>query len=384
MSKKTVTNYWFTIEPYTYVSIKNNFALLYNTLDGIIIESDNKEVIKLLQEILLKENCGVVLLTNERYSKKAINIFIHELREKFMGDVIDVTLSKGRPIQLLPFVNFYDDHEIIRKQNMTSYKNVLANLYEINIHVNHVTNVLKLIQFIQSLPENLPINLIGNIGEVVNINLLLSILNKRPSQKNILCSYENILSLDWTCENKFLYKISIYFPLDIEQWNKLIILLNNKMIEVEYVFDVKSIDDCQKAKQLIKQFKIKKYQMNPIYTGGNIGFFEENVFLNKDDVLSTPISLKDIFTNQAMNIYDFGKINILPNGDAYANVNYPALGNIYLNSIHEIVSKEMEDGNSWFRIRNQVPCNNCIYQWLCPPPSNLEIVIGRANLCHIK
>ena len=90
------------------------------------------------------------------------------------------------------------------------------------------------------------------------------------------------------------------------------------------------------------------------------------------------------FARQAMNIYDFGKINIMPNGDAYANLNHPLLGNIYVNNIHEILHKEVEEGKSWFNIRNQPPCNSCIYQWLCPPPSNYEIAIGRPNLCHVK
>ena len=74
----------------------------------------------------------------------------------------------------------------------------------------------------------------------------------------------------------------------------------------------------------------------------------------------------------------------MPNGDTYANVNYPALGNIYTDSIYDIVCKEIEEGASWFRIRNQEPCNKCVYQWLCPPPSDFEIVIGRPNLCHVK
>ena len=85
-----------------------------------------------------------------------------------------------------------------------------------------------------------------------------------------------------------------------------------------------------------------------------------------------------------MNIYDFGKINIMPNGDVYANLNHPILGNIYTDSLYEIVHKEVEEGKSWLRIRNEAPCNDCVYQWLCPPPSNYEIAIGRSNLCHVK
>jgi hypothetical protein len=60
------------------------------------------------------------------------------------------------------------------------------------------------------------------------------------------------------------------------------------------------------------------------------------------------------------------------------------LGNIYTDNIYEIVSKEIEEGKSWFRIRSHAPCNDCVYQWLCPPPSNYEIAIGRPNLCFIN
>lgn len=74
----------------------------------------------------------------------------------------------------------------------------------------------------------------------------------------------------------------------------------------------------------------------------------------------------------------------MPNGDAYANVNHPILGNIYRDSIYEIVQKELDEGKSWFRIRNEAPCHNCLYQWLCPSPSDCEIQIGRSNLCFIK
>ena len=74
----------------------------------------------------------------------------------------------------------------------------------------------------------------------------------------------------------------------------------------------------------------------------------------------------------------------MPNGDVYANLNHPLLGNIYVDSILEIVHREIDKGLSWFRIRNQGPCNGCVYQWLCPSPSNYEMEIGKSNLCHVK
>jgi pseudo-rSAM protein len=145
-----------------------------------------------------------------------------------------------------------------------------------------------------------------------------------------------------------------------------------------------SDEDYRQTERILEQYQIEQYQLKPVYTGKNIAFFEENVFLTKEDILSTSMSIKDFFFKQNMNTNDFGKINILPNGDVYANLNHPVLGNITTQSIDEIVSRELEEGKSWLRVRDQVPCNNCLYQWICPSPSDYEIIIDRPNLCHIK
>lgn len=379
---KTATDYWFTIEPYVYVSTVNQCALLYNTLDGVIIESDKSEVIALLQEMLQEENCGVVFLDNERYHQKDINAFISELREKYMGDLIDVTLSKGRPIQALPYVNFSSKRD--KKYNFSALENMLQTLSEISIHVDHTTDVAKLIPFLESAPDGLTFNVIGNFEEVTNGNELLSFLDQYTSPKNILSSYTNLISIETSFTNNFSHKVSVRFPVDMQQWNKSMQLLLNQVFPFEYVFDVTSLDDCQQAGQLVEQYQIEQYQLNPVYTGDNIGFFAENVFLNKEDILSTSMSIKDFFFKQSMNIHDFGKINIMPNGDIYANENHPILGNIRTHNMLKIVQREVHEGKSWFRIRNHAPCNTCIYQWLCPSPSDYEIAIDRPNLCHVK
>ena len=381
---KTTSDYWFTIEPYVFVGLTNKRVLLYNTLDGVIIESDKGEVVELLRETLQVENCGVVLLTNERYKQKNVNGFIRELREKYMGDVIDVALSKGKPVQLLPYFNFPDKHEIYKKHNFSSLKNVLENLSEISIHVDVTTDTTKLILFLQSIPGSPTFNIIGNIRELINYSEILSCFEQCPSPKNILCSYKNVIALQPVFGNNFNYRISVDFPMDWQQWNLSRQILVNQTLPVEYVFNVTSDEDCLQVEHLVEQFSIENYRLNPVYTGNNILFFEKNVFLTKEDILSTPMTIKDFFTRQAMNIYDFGKINIMQNGDVYANLDHPVLGNINTDSIYEIVHKEVEEGQSWFRVRNQAPCTDCVYQWLCPPPSNYEIAIGRPNLCHVK
>ncbi len=382
ISIKTTPDYWFTIEPYVYINIANKCALLYNTLDRVTIESDKTEVITLMQEILQEENCGVSLLTNEQYQQKEINAFVNELREKYMGDIIDVTLSNGKPVQLLPYVNYPHKREI--KYNFHMFEYILDTISKISIHVDHTTDITKLIYFLQSAPDNLTLNIIGGIGEIKKRNELLSFLDMHPSQKNILCSYINIIVLEPAYQNNFSYKVSIDFPVDTQQLNRSMQLLLNQPLPFEYFFEVTSENDCQQVNQLIEKYKIEKYHLNPVYTGENINFFEENVFLTKEDILSNSMSIKDFYINKSININDFGTINIMPNGNVYANVNHPILGNIYTHSLYEIVQNEMERGRSWLRIRNQAPCNTCIYQWLCPSPSNYEIAIGRPNLCHVE
>jgi hypothetical protein len=63
---------------------------------------------------------------------------------------------------------------------------------------------------------------------------------------------------------------------------------------------------------------------------------------------------------------------------------FPGFRKYYNHTIQEMLFKEMSEGQSWLRIRNQVPCNDCIYQWLCSSPSDYELDIGKPNLCHVK
>lgn len=380
----TTKDYWFTIEPYVFISYIENKILLYNTLDGSTIESDKDEVVRLVKKIVEPQNCGVILLPGESFRNKYLNRFVTELRDKYMGDIIDITLSKGKPVQLLPYYNFPDKYVIYKRHNFSLLKNVLEHLSEINIYVDATTDLTTLISFIQSIPGSPTLNIFGNIEEVKRFTELLSFFNQLSSPKNVMCYYKNLIVLQPSYQNNFSYRITVDFPIDIKSWEIARDILLNQTLSTEYVFDISSDKDSQSAEEIINEFNIEKYTLNPVYTGHNLLFFKENVFLNRDDILSSKMTIKDFFTHQAINIYDYGKISIKPNGDVYANLNFPALGNICSDSIYVLIQKEIDEGYSWFRIRNQPPCCNCIYQWLCPPPSNYEILLGRQNLCNIN
>lgn len=374
------SNYWFMIEPYVFVSITNLSVLLYNTLDGAIIESEESEILELLQEVVLKENGGVVLLSKNRCNQKNIKNFIVELRDKYMGDIIDASFSKGKPIQIMPYINFSQKNN--KKYNFYLLENIFDLLSEITFHIDHTTDIPQLILMIQLMPKKNIYSIKVTDYNNKDLYRLLNFLDVHSLSNSILCPYNNIIGIDSI--NKFSYKISVCFPLDYIQFKKSIELLRLQNKTFEYIFYVDSLEDCEQTNMLIDHFNIKKYQLKPIYTGDNISFFEENVFLVKEDILEKKISIKDFFFKQNMNTYDFGKLNIMPNGDVFANMHYPSLGNIYINSTEELIHKELDLGKSWLRIRNQDPCDRCVYQWLCPSPSDYEIIIKKNNLCHLK
>lgn len=375
-------NYWFVLEPYVYSHIIEDQILLYNTLDRSVIETESHEVKIFLQELLKEENGGICILSNEQYNKKDINEFIYNVREKFMGDIINVNLSKRKPIQILPYVDFLNRKRL--KDGFLRVDNILQLLFDVTFEIDQYTDINGLISFIKTLPNNIHLNFKIDSNKKPSIEDLFLYLNQIDSDKNILCKYKNIFTSNCIFPNNFHYKIFIDFPLDKYLWDQAINKLNQQRLPYRLIFEINETNNIEQSERLIQQYQINKYHFLPVYTKGNIDFFKENVFLTKNDILSTPITMKDTFKKQVLNINDFGKIIIQSNGDVYANKHHPVLGNIYKHSIYWLIQKEINEGLSWLRIRNQTPCNQCIYQWLCPSPSDYELEIGKSNLCNIQ
>ena len=278
------SDYWFMIEPYMHINIANGYMLLYNTLDKETIISNNEKVINLLEELLQDENCGVTILKNEQYRQNDIHSFITNLREKYMGDIIDISLSKGKPIQILPHTNFCNKRN--EKYNFIKNANLLHFLNEIIIHLDHILDQDKLIDYLQSMPDNITYSISGDLKHIAKFDKLVDFLNQYNSSKKIICNYINFAIPASVCKNIFLYKIHIHFPIDRKQLIITTQSLKDQNNLFELIFDIASLDDYLKAWEIIEEYQIDKYQFNPIYTGYNIDFFKENVFLKKSDILS--------------------------------------------------------------------------------------------------
>lgn len=378
-------SYWFVIESYVYVGLSSNFVVLYNTLDGVSIESSNNDVVSLMRENLKKENNGVLLLSNEILQNTDIKNFIHNLRENFMGDIIDSALSKGKPVQLHPIFNFSDfsDLQLYKRQSFSSDRNLNDIISEITIHMDISAIMDELIPFLLLLPPHVTINLLfeSHISDIAIIDNLLPVLRNRQSVKKLICSYKYVAYLPKEKENNFYYNIVIDFPIDKHLLQDCRNFLYANNLQHKVVFKVASEADYQAVENIAENYNFVDYAILPIFNTKNIDFFERYVFLSKSDIFSMPISLRDIFMHQSINSYDFGKFSISANGDVYANEHFPPIGNICSDTLSDLISKEIKEGKSWFRIRNHYPCTDCAYQWLCPSPSDYELEIGRSNLC---
>lgn len=153
---------------------------------------------------------------------------------------------------------------------------------------------------------------------------------------------------------------------------------------IEYSFSVESVEDFFFFSNLIFKHNLKNTAIYPYFNGKNSTFFEQYVFQNENDILSTKLKRKDIFANKTINSNFFGKIVILPNGNILPNINSKPIGNIK-NGIKNAIYEEMKNGNYWKKTRSNIlPCKQCLFRDLCPPISNYEINMGKMDLCHIN
>ncbi len=408
---KRKEKFWFYLEPYIYVAFKPAAVLLYNTRTGKKLIAISSIEIRLLQRIYEDKNLGSIELSDRELSLSEVYQFVEKVTALGMGKLINKEIQQVKPIVLLPIVSLnFDIEKLKEKENAKLYltKDVGKYLLELNIVLNgvchqkckHCFNYRK--QFFcchkGTIDENLdteglkellrqvsflPIRTIkitgGNIYQYNSLGLFGLFGN---DGKKILNFYVNYLNYR---ENQYVDKHRIHIilntPLISEKLAKVVSLTRNK--DVRFHLVIEDIEQYQILESALTEFGITDFDIHPFYNGHNMSFFEESVFLSEEDILSSPISMREIFCNQKLNINSFGSLYILPNGDVKANQNQVVLGNIKENKIVDIIGKEMLENTAWRQVRSMLPCSNCVYQYLCPPPSDYERIIERPNLCHV-
>ena len=120
-------------------------------------------------------------------------------------------------------------------------------------------------------------------------------------------------------------------------------------------------------------------------TTGRNRYLYDRVFLSWEEILDARPTMRDIRLRETINALDFGRLTIGCDGQIYANISDEPIGILAVDSLEDVVARELERGDSWRRVRRVVePCKNCVLASLCPPLSNYERALGRNSLCHVR
>lgn len=403
--------YWFFLKSHIYVSPKSSTMLLYDTHTGKDLYVESVVAIQLVNKIYEDENLGCIELKQSDLLFPETADFVNLVVVNGMGKLLDQFEYPVKPVILLPILSLNLDVERFKNKgnvDMFLTRDVSKYLLDVNIVLNnscqqqcqHCQAYSK--QFFccskgessESLSQESLVSLLRQISyfpvRTINItggniyrydNLELFDISNGDSEK-VFNFYIHYLNYQ---ENAYIDNQNIHLiintPVSMDKLREVYFLTREK--EVKYHLIVEDEEQYNELERAMKELEIEDFEVHSYYNGQNIQFFEENVYLAKEDIFATIISMREIFRNQKLNANFFGSLYILPNGEFKANLNKRTIGYLGKDKIVDVINNEMIQNTAWRHVRSSEPCKNCVYQYLCPPLSNYEKVINRQNLCHV-
>jgi len=431
---------WFWIEPYVHAVHRDRKLLLYNTLSGEKIEYINQPAIMgLFRKLRNKKKLRVIRITKNQLKNPTIHQFIKEMKQRFMGDMETVSHSTVKPIQLTPVQNIQSDVNKVKKGYAARGKKVMSNLSEVTLYINNYSETNRdihhrysrhlykqyLFPMVESAGQNeskgdrqetkqkqeMPLSVMKRLLEeikpsaVKKINIaggnpfhyprwdkMLTLLNKVSALKTFHAHLRDageypvkVRSIEKRIPRYSLLHLHVTFPLQVID-KEIIesILRTMDRDNVTFNFSIGGEEEMKECEEIIDRFQLAHVIYRPYYDGSNLQFFKDNVFITQETIMEARPTQKELLIRRTVNENYFGKLTILSNGDVYADINAPSIGNTGRESLHQIVYRELYNGKSWRRVRSRLlPCKKCLYRDFCPPPYNYETLLGRNNLCHV-
>ena len=387
------------IEPYTYYSLTEKRLLFYNTFSGDALCTTKKECIMFFKKVK-DRSIEFSSLSGD------INDFIFALKDKYM-------ISLFNSVSKIPGLDYnteivVNDLKKLKKQDSIRLEGYIRtiNLFlttKCAFNCNYCTNAnyqflccykneknddmqwddLELI--IQQIPLSTKINILG--GDILRYPEILKVLEYiNTKDYNDIAIFLNANTFD---ENniKTIQAVAerVKTNILISPDNISFIKKYSRQFNYPNVYFSALITEEQEYNAMVQNMPeslLKNCSFHPYYTSENELFFEQNVFLEEEDIFDQKQSTLDIERKKLLNINHFGKLSILPDGNVHTILKRSQIGNILEESLHSIVEKELLNKGSWFETRKEyLPCNLCSYNELCPSPSGLENLIGKYNLC---
>ncbi len=394
------------LDPNTFLWVKNSKGLIYQSKNyQAFIFTLSDQLYKICQYLLVIDHLYTIGLTEDELNDSDIRHFVDKVIDIEAGWLVMNTGTETGAVSLMPVLKIQDQiSDFVWKHEQGIGDSIIQHIHELTFYINgskygndqyylqtifprNVDLILKaekIIYYIKN-SRNLflsNINLVGNIFVYPGHEEFLEHVTAFDIPVTVSITASDFLDhKEQLKRNRWHEKISFNILVDQQSdVNQLSVILDDINIPYKTTFLVFSEQDYLDIEQISATLN---GEIIPVYSSKNIDFFESSIFVNQEDILASALSKREVFMRQATNIHHFGKLTILSDGSVYADVNQAPLGTID-DTVYSIVYKEFTEGKSWFKIRDQAPCTECIYQWLCPSPSNYETVIGQPNLCHVK
>lgn len=410
-----MNEYWLVLQPYTFIFNTTKEVLFYNSETGHSIrEPLNYNLKRVVDELLMPSNAYCASLTEEELSDSQMLFIVTQLRTSFSGEIIKKKSTSNKPFMFRPVARLFNDIDFIVKIGYEKAGESIAQLLgeiNINLNTNCELNCLHCSEFYKQTPycnrQEIPnfsvdfeklhsiLNVFDLMG-VMKVTFSVSKLITNTPELNLLTDFgksrfqkhiqfhslncPDRKTLDLLTSAGCTLEILFHFPIKYEDINNVINVAKEYMATIKVL--VTDEYEYQETLRLFSNIEDDKIIIQPFYNTKNLEFFRNFIFVDSAD-LETSLSKNLVYGHKKLNSNDFGRLVIQPDGNIYANINKPPLGTID-DDIRKHVYNEMTKGTSWRRIRNMQPCSDCVYQWLCPSPSNYELAIGKPNLCHVK
>lgn len=413
---------WLYLEPYVHVVVKGQDVLFYNTLDGEALEYRGRPAIARLAERLSHEdNLYVIELAAADRDDPAWSDCIAALRERFMGDVYDDAEGARRPAPLKPLYRIMRDVSILGDEVGRSVgEDVMEYLQQVRIFLSEscaegcafcdrayrqiphchaagpggdgeqapALSLAAVRGFLDQIHLRRPLRLQltgGDLFRYPHLGELLAALSPLRFAPECLVSFRNAAGRLDEMERlggDVSWWIGVDFPVAAEAVGAFHAAAQARGISVSWSWIIQCDADFEAAQALVASLEPASYRFHPLFNGENREFLEETVFLTRDEVLSARTPPRELFARRRLNALAFGQLTIRADGQVYADVNQPPLGRIGEQTPQELLLRELTGGRSWLGTRDRVsPCQDCLYDALCPPLSGYEHALGRNDLC---
>ncbi|WP_319591767.1 TIGR04150 pseudo-rSAM protein [uncultured Draconibacterium sp.] len=403
---------WIYIEPFVFIWQDCEYYIFYNCLNGQKVFYPINNTIRSIVQALCNDNSQYCVNLNEEVeNSEEIKNLITVLIENQLGNIVSCSES-DRPVNIPPKL-MLDLPKDTKGENENYDPKILDNINELNIQLSGNCNLdcnycgdynLQFIhcsKSVYSLSESSIKQMIKQINQlkVSKINLTGGDILSLENYETIVDSFNSInaFKIYNTHLKQIKYK-KIKYLLDKDKTSIVRISVHcgdsnkkdlmNQIIKLKkfeprilwsfIVTSEKSLGFCY---SVLEECPSIQSEIRPFFNKKNEKFIREFVFLDETDFTDINPTKKQIFANQVINKNYFGKITIHADGLLYDNVNFGVAGNIN-ECLEDIIHKIIREDNSWKWIRNNDVCNNCLYRLICPPPSNLELVMDSKTICQ--